>query len=370
MWTSCSRVTSQSGAVVVETTNNFLTAYLSPEGSSRNMEIRDALSVGKEAGPDGRPAPDMETDDNGQPLKGFGWFPGYAVDVETGKRLNIFFGEASIYNPETQAQLEEYPANGNDMAWNPSSDVFTSSGGGLSPTDFSAGGMHHIYVTHQEYDGCKSLAADLRIGGSQFNKLKGLPFITWTAMPIVNEEDSLLSYEEGLIPNDLTVKIRVDNPYEVSEDDFGIKSYPKYRILFDGTEATPLENGQINEALAAINVVPNPYYAYSSYEVSQFNNVVKITNLPAECDVTIFSIDGRFIRQYQRNETGVIQRPPRANPPFDQSQILPDLEWDLRNHAGIPIASGVYLIHVDAPGIGERIIKWFGVSRKFDPSGL
>ena len=121
---------------------------------------------------------------------------------------------------------------------------------------------------------------------------------------------------------------------------------------------------EINEALAAINVVPNPYYAYSTYEVSQFSNVVKITNLPAECDVTIFSIDGRFIRQYQRNEVGIINSPPRSNPPFDQGQILPDLEWDIRNHAGIPVASGVYLIHVDAPGLGERVIKWFGVSRK------
>ena len=102
----------------------------------------------------------------------------------------------------------------------------------------------------------------------------------------------------------------------------------------------------------------------------QFNNIVKITNLPAECDVTIFSIDGRFIRQYKRNEVGVLQQPPRANPPFTQGQILPDLEWNLRNYAGIPVASGVYIIHVDAPGLGERTIKWFGVQRKFDPSGL
>ena len=360
--------TKWSRCVVVETTNSFHTTYLQPEGNSRNMEIRDALSVGKDAGSDGRPAPDGELDENGEPLKGFGWFPGYAVDVETGKRLNIFFGEASIYSEASG--IASYPTNGNDMAWNPNSVQYAGDGTSIFATDFAMGGLHHIYVTHQEYDACETLAEDLRIGGSQFNKLKGLPFVTWTCIPVVNPEDSLLSYEDGLIPNDLTVKIRVDNPYQKEETLSGDFLYPKYKILFDGTEATPLEDGQIPEALAAINVVPNPYYAYSSYEVSQFNNVVKITNLPAECDVTIFSIDGRFIRQYKRNETGAIQRPPRANPPFDQSQILPDLEWDLKNHAGIPIASGVYLIHVDAPGLGERIIKWFGVSRKFDPSGL
>ena len=189
-------------------------------------------------------------------------------------------------------------------------------------------------------------------------------------MPVLFPETELLSYNDGLIPNDLTVKIRVDNPYETVENVNGDFDYPKYKIIFEGTEPTELAGSEVNEALDAIGVVPNPYYAYSTYEVSQFNNVVKITNLPAECTVTIFSIDGRFIREYRRNETGVIQKPPRANPPYDQSQTLPDLDWDIKNHAGIPVASGVYLIHVNAPGLGERVIKWFGVSRKFDPSGL
>ena len=51
-------------------------------------------------------------------------------------------------------------------------------------------------------------------------------------------------------------------------------------------------------------------------------------------------------------------------------QITPALEWDLKNSKGIPVASGVYLIHINAEGLGERVIKWFGVARKFDPSGL
>jgi len=41
-------------------------------------------------------------------------------------------------------------------------------------------------------------------------------------------------------------------------------------------------------------------------------------------------------------------------------------DWDLKNQSGIPIASGLYIIHVDAPGIGEKILKWFGVMRPLD----
>jgi hypothetical protein len=29
----------------------------------------------------------------------------------------------------------------------------------------------------------------------------------------------------------------------------------------------------------------------------------------------------------------------------------------------------LYIIHIDAPGIGEKIIKWFGVMRPFDLQG-
>ena len=106
-------------------------------------------------------------------------------------------------------------------------------------------------------------------------------------------------------------------------------------------------------------MVPNPYYGFSQYETSQFSNVIKITNLPAKCTVTIYSLDGKFIRQYRRDEVYA---------PY--KQITPDLEWDLKNNKGIPVASGVYLMQIQAPGLGERTIKWFCISRQFDPSGL
>ena len=181
---------------------------------------------------------------------------------------------------------------------------------------------------------------------------------------------SLLPLNEGIIPNDVTIKLRVDNPYQLAAGNGQFNSYPAYRINFSGVSAQELTEEQIPDALAEINVVPNPYLAYSEYEASSYDNTVKITNLPAKCVVTIYSIDGRFIRQYTRNEEGKPNSPPRTAPPVAVNQIVPDLEWNLKNFAGIPIASGVYLIHVDAEGLGERVIKWFGVSRQFDPSGL
>ena len=69
-----------------------------------------------------------------------------------------------------------------------------------------------------------------------------------------------------------------------------------------------------------------------------------------------------------RDEVGII--PEGSNRAVEAAQINPAIEWDLRNNKQIPIASGVYLIHVAADGLGERTLKWFGVNREFDPSGL
>jgi hypothetical protein len=113
--------------------------------------------------------------------------------------------------------------------------------------------------------------------------------------------------------------------------------------------------------LNEVRVVPNPYYSYSEYETNENDSRIQIQNLPPECVVTIYSLDGRFIRQFKRNED--------RNQPNTRS-ITPAVDWDLTNAKGIPVSSGTYLVHIDAPGIGQRVIKWFGVTRALDASKL
>ena len=102
------------------------------------------------------------------------------------------------------------------------------------------------------------------------------------------------------------------------------------------------------EGLDMVNVVPNPYYGGSSYETNQLDNRVKIINLPRECTISIYSINGSLINQISKDAETT------------------EYEWDLKNMYGIPIASGLYIIHIDAPGIGEKVVKWFGTMRPID----
>ncbi len=347
-----------------------------PANKPRLMfDVRYGLSVGKDdANNDGLPDPDgaVYPDEpgvpaafKGQPVRGMGWFPGYAIDVETGTRLNIFFGENSVYK-----KSDAHPDwTGRDMLFNPT-DEFLTTGSSVDdgfPHDYYEyilGGQHWIYVMKTAYDEGRDLRNRLtpEFAASAVAKVQQIGKIAWTGMLQLAPGAHLNSLNDGLIPNETTIKLRVGNRYQPwyqDSNDKKLTGHPVYRFKIEGSEAKTLESAQIESALDSIKMVPNPYYGYSQYESSQFSNIVKVTNLPAKCTVTIYSLDGKFIRQYNRDEQyGAYQ------------QITPALEWDLKNAKGIPVASGVYLVNVKAPGFGERTLKWFGIAREFDPSGL
>ncbi|MFM2049206.1 MAG: hypothetical protein RI955_1754, partial [Bacteroidota bacterium] len=164
--------------------------------------------------------------------------------------------------------------------------------------------------------------------------------------------------KEGIIPADLTLKVRVSKPYGLH--DYGNNTdhpgYPKFTFSMKDFAADTSVMDTAKSALDLINIVPNPYYAYSNYETGTLDSKVKITNLPKKCTITIYTVDGTLIRQFKRD----------IDYPTYQ-------DWDLKNSVSVPIASGLYLIHISADGLGknhdqaaQRVIKWFGVMRQID----
>lgn len=357
-----------SRCIVVETAPPLYEASgLLTEGTANQFALRAGASVNREGNPDGDGT-------------GMGWFPGYAIDVETGQRLNIFFGENSVYTDELSIDAvgDASLGIGDDMIWNPTSDVIVSdiSTPGTFYRNFG-GGQHYIYVTRTPYDESASLRDLLSVPANAelFQIAKLMDLITYTAVPLPARP--LLPVSEGLIPSDAIAKVRVENSFnkeiviqniERPVRMLGEGSLPVYEFGFSGVEPRAYEGEELESALADVAIVPNPYYAYSAYETDQFETTIKVTNLPARATVTIYSLDGKFIRRFERSESPLIQE--GSNPAIAEAQIYPALEWDLNNSSNVPVASGVYIFHISAPGIGERSIKWFGVNRKFDPTGL
>ena len=183
--------------------------------------------------------------------------------------------------------------------------------------------------------------------------------VMWTSIPM-----PAFRQEENWLSNEATIKIRVSRPYmryssgvgtgpEVTEND----NYPMFSFTTKNiaTQTSQAMNTDMAKAvLDAINIVPNPYYGYSTYEGSALETYAKIVNLPTYEDgatkvtISIYTVGGILVRRLTKGDASTY------------------VDWDLKNSANIPISSGIYIIHVNAPGIGERTLKFFAAMRPTD----
>lgn len=308
--------------------------------------VQYGLRWGQSVDKDGNAYPNADTISSNDPnapnyiaATSMGWFPGYAINTETGERLNMAFSE----NSDLTAH------NGRDMQYN--------------PTDVLAtyyGGMHYIYVFGHN-DDVQYLAYDYgRTVYSNLTKVSANPsnnalktFIRhsmWVGMMLKTPKTTWLN-------GDARIRIRVSKPYgryySLASNNAGSNAQnadnPMFTISLTGVETEYNSNQTAKDALELIRIVPNPYYGYSDYEQSQTDNRVRITNLPVKCTISIYNASGSLIRRFTRDDKEVTFQ-----------------DWDLKNHAGIPISSGIYIFHIDAPGIGEKVVKWFAGMRPVD----
>jgi hypothetical protein len=305
-------------------------------GGAAPGAMRKSQSVNKFGTPDGSGT-------------GMGWFPGYAVDLESGARLYMAFGENSFLGGE----------NGADMIWNPTDRLVSSVGTPLM------GGMHAIYVFSYNqksingfsngFDFPAYVPSDAETNGSNFLQNKWIDVetnsttakrelygsLTWIAYPVLEQNQSLLS-------TDVTLKLRINKEYKnyVATGENGGK--PMYSWSMDKIATEVGASDALQEVLDLINIVPNPYNAFSEYERNKIDNRVKITNLPEKCTISIYTTNGKLVKRIEKDSPVTFE------------------DWTLTNYANIPVASGVYLIHVEVPNVGYRVLKAFIAMRMVD----
>ena len=353
---------------VIETTDDEALSL----GNVEKFYMRAAQSVDKMGNPavEGVGADSADTEAaNYISEVGLGWFPGYAIDVETGERLNIVYGESSFLTGD----------NGADMMWNPSSregSKLYEARNRLTSEGVYFGGKHFIYIMGHNatktkrdnnyfpaYDGGEFFIDKINDPKKRYRKRELFVNAMWCAIPILDEryfsETDIADDPYGFVKSDLKIRFRVVGQYCVDVLDYAKPdsvalnaNMPMYE--FNTSEISTLRNHTETaiSALDLIRVVPNPYYGYSAYELTQLSNMVKVTNLPQTCTISIYSLNGNLIRRITKDS--------------DQTFV----EWDIKNQYGIPVASGVYIFHIDAPNIGEKIVKWFGALRPQDLNSL
>jgi len=324
------------------------------QGGAERFDIRKAPSVDKNGNPSSTTEPSTnQNDPNFISGTGMGWFPGYAYNLETGERLNMMFGEDSWLVAE----------NGRDMIWNPTD--IDPANPFLSPHFLSPlgrvvfGGKHYVYIMAHTYNvepGYPELDCPAYDFGQWSRNLipdvnyriYGYSNAMWVNIPMAVTGKEWLN-------NDATIRIRVGKPYArnysipgVGADNPVNDNWPMYTFNTEDIATVKGDKSVAKSALDLINVVPNPYYGFSNYETDQLDNRVRITNLPEKCTISIYTVNGTLVRQITKDE------------------VKTSVDWDMKNYAGIPISGGIYLLHINAPGIGEKVVKWFGVQRPVD----
>ena len=313
------------------------------EGQKSKLSMRDHQSWTGQVDASGNPIYDPND-------KGRSWFPGYAINLETGERLNIIFSEDSWLISE----------NGNDMIWNPTSFLANPVG-----ADLRFGGKHYIYIANTRYDeGAAFQQEFLNDQSSLQNTATRNVFrnVIWASMSMLASGYELLPLSQNLIPTETTIKLRVAKPYRKYVINGVNNGYNMYSFSTGDLAPNTSVDSLAKSALDLIRAVPNPYYAFSEYEQSQLDNRIKITNLPNKCTVSIYSMDGVLIRRFNREVNVDVSR----GAEISETNYDTSIDWDLRNHKNVPVASGLYIIHIEAPGIGEKVVKWFGVMRPID----
>jgi hypothetical protein len=308
-------------------------------------------------------------------------FPGYAINLETGERLNIAFGESS--------ELSFY--RGGDQIWNPTHQItdINTQVPGLDATVLNPiwGGKHYVYVFKTKYD--NGAAAFTALSQNSISTSVGAVIpaavadvyddIMYTFIPTVSQEYSFINPAD--IPTEARININIERPFEsfaTSETSTPESngSLPRYRFSTDGL--APLENqtALAESVLDNIRVVPNPYYAFSTYEENQVDSEIKIVGLPDRCKVSIFSLDGKLVRQFDRavgnssNAFSNRQELTDGQPVGSGINLDNSLSWNLNNAQRIPIGSGTYIIHINAFDLGESVVKAVIFMRPTDVSNF
>lgn len=205
---------------------------------------------------------------------GMSWFPGYAIDVETGRRLNMAFGENSTLIND----------NGSDMIWNPTDRKYDLNG------DPVLGGQHVIYVFGGQHEGMPNYDE----GEFLHDKLSNITNpsnmkavyrnISWVMQPLLEPNKTLLD-------NETRVSVRVSKEF----NEYEITNLNNSKPMFEWN-AVPYEDINPTNFIVTndLHVFPNPA-----------NEMVKIAWDEEGVDIIQFAnSNGQILKQIDvQNET-------------------------------------------------------------------
>jgi len=142
---------------------------------------------------------------------------------------------------------------------------------------------------------------------------------------------NIVFFESDWVTGDV-VHITYSNPIQIGVDTF----------TWTTEEPNPSGRAVTEDDIAMINVFPNPYYGFHRLEFNRAAKYVTFNHLPTakKTTIRIFNLGGVMVKVIEKAAD-------------DETQYA---QWDLKNQSGLPVASGIYIAHIDTPD-GVQILK-------------
>ncbi|MBI5403690.1 MAG: hypothetical protein HY959_09835 [Ignavibacteriae bacterium] len=207
--------------------------------------------------------------------------------------------------------------------------IDTTDTGGWNPTSDSLGGKFRVVIFSSAYDtSITSYRTNIYFNQSNID----IAYI-WAPKLIADGRTFVENDEFWIYPYTLCIPFRQG---------------PNYPLYYEFSTTAPTFGdpnlAKNTNALDKIRVVPNPYYGFSTLDRSVSDKFVTFRNLPLNCTIKIYTLNGDLIRTLVKTATG-------------SSTTSSTIEWNLQNLENTPVASGVYIAFIDAPGIGTKVLK-------------
>jgi hypothetical protein len=105
-------------------------------------------------------------------------------------------------------------------------------------------------------------------------------------------------------------------------------------------------NSEVKNVFKRVTIYPNPYMGDNPAELTNTSRFVTVGNLPRNVTIRIYNLAGQLVRKIEKD---------------DETSLT---TWDLKNSSGLYVASGVYLIHIESPGLGSKVLKFALIQRQ------
>jgi len=170
------------------------------------------------------------------------------------------------------------------------------------------------------------------VGGSYGPELMGRN--VWFAWNLDDVSDGTIDVDDPakLLPEKGTVVLITTNKTNQPADVFSV-------------EAPKVESTSVADDVKKVNVFPNPYFGYHDLEISSADlpapKYVTFNHLPTTGKVVfrVFNMAGVMVANFEKSTTTQYQN------------------WNMRNANQFPLASGIYIVHIDMGSAGTKVLK-------------